>query len=105
YADILGRPMKVSRSDQTPALGAAMFGAVAAGPEASGFANLEAAQAAMTGIKAVFEPDMKNHEIYEELYRLYRQLHDAFGTEEWSGTMFNVMKDLIVIRERQRDLR
>jgi L-ribulokinase len=105
YADILGRPMKVSRSDQTPALGAAMFGAVAAGREVSGFADLEAAQAAMTGIKQVFEPDMQNHEIYQELYRLYRQLHDAFGTQEWSGTMANVMKDLIIIREKQRELR
>ncbi len=105
YADILGRPMKVSRSDQTPALGAAMFGAVAAGPEASGFADLEAAQAAMTGIKEIFKPDMTNHKVYRELYQLYRQLHDAFGSQEWSGTLYNVMKDLIVIRERQRDLR
>jgi len=102
YADILGRPMKVSRSDQTPALGAAIFGAVAAGPETSGYATVEEAQAAMTGIREVFEPDMQNHAVYAEMYRLYRQLHDAFGTEEWSGSMANVMKDLISIRERQR---
>ena len=34
-----------------------------------------------------------------------RQLHDAFGTVEWSGNLQNVMKELIAIRERQRDLR
>ncbi len=102
YADILGRPMKVSRSDQTPALGAAIFGAVAAGPDKSGYSSVEEAQAAMTGIREVFEPDMDNHAVYAEMYRLYRQLHDAFGTAGWSGSMANVMKDLIAIRERQR---
>ncbi len=102
YADIMGRPMKVSRSDQTPALGAAIFGAVAAGPEISGYKTVAEAQAAMTGIREVFEPDMTNHSVYSEMYRLYRQLHDAFGTPQWTGAMFNVMKDLISIRERQR---
>jgi L-ribulokinase len=102
YADILGRPMKVSRSDQTPALGAAIFGAVAAGPDRSGYASVEEAQAAMTGIREVFEPDMRRHAVYNEMYRLYRQLHDAFGTDEWSGSLAHVMKDLIAIRERQR---
>ncbi|MGB2908929.1 MAG: ribulokinase [Candidatus Aminicenantaceae bacterium] len=102
YADILGRPMMVSRSDQTPALGAAIFGAVAAGPDQSGYYSVEEAQASMTGTREVFEPDMQNHAVYNELYGLYRQLHDAFGTVDWSGSMANVMKDLIVIRERQR---
>jgi len=45
---------------------------------------------------------MKNHRVYEELYRLYLQLHDAFGKKEWSGQMYNVMKDLLAIRDRQR---
>ena len=40
YADITGRPMKVSRSEQTPALGAAMFGAISAGKEISGYSNM-----------------------------------------------------------------
>ena len=102
YADILGRPMKVSRSDQTPALGAAIFGAVAAGPEASGYASVEEAQAAMTGIREVYEPDMESHAVYTEMYGLYRTLHDAFGTPDWTGSLFHVMKDLIALRERQR---
>jgi L-ribulokinase len=102
YADIIGRPMKVSRSDQAPALGAAMFGAVAAGEQLSGFSCIEEAQRVMTGIKEVYEPNEKHKDVYQELYRLYCQLHDAFGTREWSGSLYNVMKDLIAIREKQR---
>ncbi len=102
YADILGRPMKVSRSDQTPALGAAIFGAVAAGPDISGYATVEEAQAAMTGVRQIFEPDMQNHVVYKEMYSLYRTLHDAFGTPDWSGSLYHVMKDMIALRERQR---
>jgi len=102
YADIIGRPMKVSRSDQTPALGAALFGAVAAGKELSGFSKVEDAQAVMTGIKEVYNPKEENRQIYQDLFRLYSRLHDAFGTMEWSGALHHVMKDLISIREKQR---
>ncbi len=102
YADITGRPMKVSRSDQTCALGAAIFGAVAAGQEKSGFSTVEDAQKALTGIKETYEPDPESHKAYTELFRLYSQLHDSFGNPTWSGNLHNVMKDLISLRERQR---
>jgi len=102
YADITGRPMKVSRSDQTCALGAAIFGAAAAGKEKGGFSTVEEAQEALTGIKETYEPDSDNHNVYKEMFRLYSQLHDAFGTESWSGILYSVMKDLIALRERQR---
>ena len=102
YADITGRPMKVSRSDQTCALGAAIFGAVAAGKEKGGFSSVEEAQNVLTGIKETFQPDPGNHQVYKELFRLYSQLHDAFGTEFWTGTLYNVMKELITLREKQR---
>ena len=103
YADITGRPMKISRSDQTCALGAAIFGSVAAGKEAGGFADCAEAQAAVCGVRdIVYNPIPENQAVYEELYVLYRELHDAFGTDEWSGKISNVMKDVIEIRERQR---
>jgi L-ribulokinase len=102
YADIIGRPMKVSRSDQVPALGAAIFGAVAAGKQLSGFSCIEEAQRVITGTKEVYEPNKKHQEVYQTLYRLYRQLHDAFGTSEWSGSLYTIMKELIAIREKQR---
>ena len=86
YADVTGRPMKVSRSDQTCALGAAIFGAVAAGKEAGGFAGVPEAQRAVCGVKdKVYRPNPKAQAVYAELYPLYRTLHDAFGTREWSG--------------------
>ncbi len=103
YADVTNRPMKVSRSDQTCAVGAAIFGAVAAGKEASGFAGVQEAQSALCGVRnKVYLPIPENREIYSQIYGLYRSMHDAFGTGAWSGKLNNVMKDLIAIRERQR---
>jgi len=99
YADVTGRPMKVSRSAQTCALGAAVAGAVVAGAHKS-FAS---AQKAMTGLKLkIYKPDPKAHEIYRELYALYKTLHDAFGTTEWNGNLYDVMKKLIEIRNAAR---
>ena len=103
YADVTGREMKVSRSSQTCALGAAMAGAVVAGKRAGGYANFTAAQKAMCGLKAKsYKPNPKAHAVYKQLYTLYRQLHDAFGTSDWSGNLHNVMKDLIDIRNKVR---
>jgi L-ribulokinase len=95
--------MKVSRSDQTCALGAAIFGAVAAGPEAGGFKSVEQAQKAMCGVRAhVYKPDPKNQAVYAKLYTLYRRLHDSFGVTPDCGCLQDVMKELIAIREAQR---
>jgi len=106
YADVTGREMAVARSVQTCALGAALAGAVAAGPERGGWADFGQAQRAACGVKpAVFKPKPENHAVYQELYRLYAQLHDGFGTKSWTGSMANVMKDLLVLRDRQRGAR
>jgi L-ribulokinase len=103
YADILGRPMKVSRSEQTCALGAAIFGAMAAGAVESGYDSVQDAQRALCRVRpTVYEPDRRRHSVYARLYGLYRQLHDAFGTATWSGRVNHVMKELIALREEQR---
>ncbi|HVN47811.1 MAG TPA: ribulokinase [Bacteroidota bacterium] len=99
YADIVGRPMKISRSEQTPALGAGIFAAVAAGTNSGGYGSVDDARSAMTGMGKVYSPDQKNHEIYKKLYKLYRQLHDSFGMKSWHGEMFTVMKELLAIRD------
>jgi L-ribulokinase len=76
---------------------------VVAGSRAGGWSSVRAAQKAMTGLKAkVFKPNPSAHKIYQELYALYRQLHDAFGTEAWSGNCYNIMKQLLDIRSRVR---
>ncbi|MGA3284094.1 MAG: ribulokinase [Verrucomicrobiota bacterium] len=99
YADVTGRPMKISRSAQTCALGAAIAGAVVAGVHR----DFASAQKVMTGLKPkIYEPDPKAHEVYRELYALYKTLHDAFGTKEQGGCLYDVMKRLIDIRSRVR---
>jgi len=98
YADVTGRPMKVSRSAQTCALGAAIAGAVVAGVHR----DFASAQKAMTGLKPhVFKPNPGAHAVYCELYSLYKKCHDAFGTKEWSGNLHDVMKQLLEIRNAQ----
>jgi len=78
YADVTGQTMEVSRSGQTCALGAAIFGAVVAGSAAGGYDTTQAAQAAMTGVKDLrYDPIPENHAIYAELYPLYKRLHDS----------------------------
>jgi len=103
YADVTGRPMKVSRSSETCALGAAVAGAVVAGKRAGGHASFAAAQKAMTGLKAkVYTPNRAAHAVYTQLYALYKQLHDAFGTRDWRGNLHGVMKALLDIRATAR---
>jgi L-ribulokinase len=99
YADVTGRPMKVSRSAQTCALGAAIAGAVVAGAHK----DFASAQKLMTGLKVKsYRPNSKAHAVYRELYALYKTLHDAFGTRDWNGNLHDIMKRLIDIRNRAR---
>ncbi|MFO1487314.1 MAG: ribulokinase [Verrucomicrobiota bacterium] len=99
YADITGRPMKISRSAQTCALGSAIAAAVVAGAHK----DFAAAQKKMTGLKpTVYKPNQKAHAVYKQLYALYKQLHDAFGTKQWNGNLYGVMKKLIDIRDKAR---
>jgi len=78
YADVTGRPMKISRSAQTCALGSAIAAAVLAGAHQ----DFATAQRKMTGLKPkVYKPNPKAHAVYQEL---------------------GVMKKLIEIRGRVR---
>ena len=100
YADVMNRPIAISRSDQTCALGSAVAAAVVAGPDHGGYAAFPEAVAAMTGVQAnQYVPIPANVAVYERLYRLYRQLHDAFGIAGHTADLSNVMKDLLAIRD------
>ena len=96
YADVCNRPMKISRSPQTCALGAAICGAVAGGA----FKSVQAAQKKMTGVKpTVYKPNKHAVAVYAKLYALYRDLHDSFGVAGHRQSLYHVMKELIAIRE------
>ena len=97
YADVTGREMKVSRSAQTCALGSAIAAAVV-GKAHKSFA---AAQKAMCGIKPkTFKPDKKAVAVYQQLYALYKKLHDSFGIKGTKLDISGVMKDLLAIKEK-----
>lgn len=102
YADVTGRPMKISKSEQTPALGAAIFGAVSAGSGKGGYDSILEARKNMTSVSRTYYPDPAGTKIYKELYGLYKQLHDSFGVNKEGTSMFNVMKELLDIRDKIR---
>jgi L-ribulokinase len=100
YADVLDRPILISRSTQTCALGAAIAGAVVAGTERGGHANFASAIRAMTGVQEkTYTPIPANVKIYGQLYRLYRELHDAFGVARHEADLSALMKQLLDIRD------
>ena len=94
YADVTNRVIKVADSFQTPALGAAMFGAVAAGAANGGFDSILDATKKMARIKdEVITPIPENVAVYEKIYQEYSILHEYFGRGE-----NDVMKRLRAIR-------
>jgi L-ribulokinase len=98
YADVTGCEMRVSRSDQSCALGAAIGAAVCAGIHP----DFASAQAAMTGLKdIIYRPIPENQAIYQQLHTLYRALHDSFGGVSKSADLGHVMKDLLTIKTQQ----
>lgn len=99
YADITGCTMQVSGSSQACALGSAISAAVLA----RAYPDFPSAQAAMTSVQPKsYRPIAAHRKVYDDLYRLYRQVHDAFGGLEKSADLSRVMKDLLVLKHAQR---
>jgi L-ribulokinase len=95
YADITGRPIKISGSSQTCALGAAMFGAVVGGA----YQNvLEAVETMSAPISQTFVPDPHAAGVYARIGSLYTDLHDAFGRRGTSVDLSGTMKELLAIQ-------
>lgn len=75
-ADVLGMPIKVVRSNQAVALGAAMFAAVAAGV----YSDVSAAQNNMSsGYSKEFQPNSEMVEHYNKLYKEYLNVGSLLG--------------------------
>jgi L-ribulokinase len=100
YADVIGQPMLIAGSPQTPALGSAVSAAVTAGAPAGGYATWTEAQDRMTTIKAKrFDPRPDARRVYDELYGIYRELHDAFGLPGARPDLGSLMKRLLAVKE------
>lgn len=80
YSDVTNMPIKISASSQTPALGSAIFAALAAGKSHGGYDTIEAAVKEMVQKeKTTYYPNPEAAAIYNELYQEYAVLHDYFG--------------------------
>jgi L-ribulokinase len=99
YADITGCTMLVAGSSQACALGSAVSAAVLAGAHP----DFPTAQKKMTSLKKVaYKPKPAAQKTYNELYALYRQLHDSLGGRNQSADLGGVMKELLTIKEAVR---
>lgn len=74
YANVLGKPVLVPERPIT-SLGSSIFAFLAAGV----FQTIEDAQRALCPSYRVIEPDAREHDMYEELFALYRELYFAMG--------------------------
>ena len=110
YADVIGQPMLIAGSPQTPALGAAVSAAVTAGGASGGYDSWSEAQDRMTSLKQKrFEPRPGARKVYDELYAIYRQLHDAFGlparASAEAGGAAGATGDLATVMKRLLDIK
>lgn len=70
-ADVLGMPIQIAKSDQAPALGAAMYAATAAGF----YDKVEDAIKAMgNGFEKTYQPNFEKHQAYFKHYEKYKVL-------------------------------
>lgn len=99
YADIIGKPMKVAANEETVALGAAMMGAYVALLKANKHTSYEELQLKCCQVKEkVYFPEESAVATYSRLYELYKDLHDSFGVEGTTQSLFHIMKELIAIK-------
>ena len=70
-ADVLNMPIRIVRSQQTCALGAAMFAAVAAGVYRD---IMEAMKYMGSDVEVEYKPDTRRARVYETLYKKYLEL-------------------------------
>ncbi|MFN2747699.1 ribulokinase [Bacillus sp. z60-18] len=96
YADVTNMEIKISGSPQAPALGSAIFGALAAGSENGGYDHIEDAVRHIGKIKEhTYKPIPENVALYDQLYEEYKALYTYFGKQN------DVMKRLKKLKNIQ----
>lgn len=80
-ADVYGRMVQIMCVEESTALGAAILGGIGAGV----FDSVQEGVDAMVHVANEIEPNIENHDIYQEMYRAYIEAyeglnHKAFGT-------------------------
>ena len=95
YANVLDRPVLVPSSKVT-GLGSAIFAFMAAGI----FSSIDAAQQSVCPSHTIYKPQPETHEVYRELFELYRKLYFEFGSPRTGEAFGNVLPSLIRIARR-----
>jgi len=80
YANVLGRPVLVPSKSVT-SLGSAIFAFLAAGT----FKSVEEAQDKICPPHKVYQPQVAEQKIYDELYSIYSELYFSFGKPAADG--------------------
>lgn len=75
HADAIGKPIHVPAESESCALGSAMAAGLAAGI----FNNFDEAASAMVRMEKVFEPNVENKAIYDEIYAKYKDLYNRLN--------------------------
>jgi FGGY-family pentulose kinase len=77
HADVLNRPIHLTRETESCALGAAMAAALAAGA----FPDFDAAARAMVAVEKVVTPNAANAAVYDDLFRRYVETYHALNDQ------------------------
>ncbi len=101
YADVCGLPVTVRASNEVPARGAALFGAVAAGAKQGGYDKIEdAVKELAPPISKIYTPDIEALKHYHTQYRIYHELYQYFGKDH-----SDLMHELKQFRQNARSVR
>jgi L-ribulokinase len=95
YANVLDRPVLVPSSKVT-GLGSAIFAFMAAGI----FSSIDEAQQSVCPSHTIYKPQPETHEVYREIFELYRKLYFEFGSPRTGEAFGNVLPSLIRIARR-----
>lgn len=98
YADVLNRPIYLSESNETVALGAAMMGCLVAVDNQYSMIELQQRFTKVSDLS--YSPNPSSVTIYKDLYKLFIELHDAFGLVQNTSGLFTIMKQLIQIKNK-----